>query len=408
MKIIFNKLLGLALPGLVACGGDVRPLEVVREDALDRPLAHSSAAERARFAEGDTGFGRLFREADGLGPLYIRSSCEACHDKGSKGPGLVEKVALVDADGRTPARDQSALRFGHTLRPYTAAGASAPIAAPSTSTQGLVLLTRRVGPSVLGRGYLEAIDDAEIERGMAEQATRSDGVHGRINRVVFHSEANPDTRFHQHQRGQANLIGRFGLKARIRSLDDFTADAFQGDMGMTSPLRPEEPPNPDAQTDDAHPGLDLTADDVNRVADYLRLLEIPARDAEAEAGRAAFLAADCGVCHAPSLRTRPDYPISALAGIEAPVFTDLLLHEMGEAFADGLADESARSSEWRTAPLIGLRFQKTFLHDGRATSIEAAILAHDSPGSEAAASVQKYRNLSPADQALLIRFVSTR
>src|SRR5204862_462561 len=81
--------------------------------------------------------------------------------------------------------------------------------------------------------------DAEIERVAAEEAGRDDGTHGRINHVVYASESNPDTRYHRHAKGDV-VIGRFGLKARIGTLDDFTADALQGDMGITNPLRPGE------------------------------------------------------------------------------------------------------------------------------------------------------------------------
>ena len=76
------------------------------------------------------------------------------------------------------------------------------------------------------------------------------------------------------------------------------------------------------------------------------------------------------------MHTRADYPIAQLADIDAPVFTDMLLHDMGPALADGLTDEKATSSGWRTAPLIGLRFSKVFLHDGRAGNVEEAILQH--------------------------------
>lgn len=412
MKVIINKaarVVAAFLPlGLTAaCGSGTAappPFEVVTEDSSDQPLRGSSELQQAHFIDGDAVFGRPFRPTDGIGPLYIRTACEACHDKAGRGPGVVEKIALVELDGHTPLADQSPLEYGHTLRPYTAGGASTPIRAPATSTVGMLLTSRRVGPSVLGRGYIEAIADAEIERVEAEQAARSDGVHGRINRVRYHSAANPDTSFHRHQLDDTGLIGRFGLKARVAAIDDFTADAFQGDMGITSPLRPSEPANPDHLADDARPGLDLDIDEVNLVAGYVRLLEIPRRAPEAEPGRAPFVAAGCAVCHVPSLKTRADYPIAQLAGIDAPVFTDLLLHDFGPNFADGMTDENAKSSEWRTAPLIGMRFQRSYLHDGRAKTVEEAITLHEG---QAAASVTAFHALSEADRTALITFVSS-
>jgi CxxC motif-containing protein (DUF1111 family) len=107
-----------------------------------------------------------------------------------------------------------------------------------------------------------------------------------------------------------------------------------------------------------------------------------------------------------ALQTRADYPVSALADIAAPVFTDFLLHDMGPALADGVVDGDAGSREWRTAPLIGLRFFSAYLHDGRAHSLEEAVLAHGGEGSEGATSVDRFRGLSPADREQLLRFVA--
>jgi CxxC motif-containing protein (DUF1111 family) len=113
------------------------------------------------------------------------------------------------------------------------------------------------------------------------------------------------------------------------------------------------------------------------------------------------------VCHVPILKTRADYPIPQLANIEAPIFSDLLLHDMGPDFSDGLAEYDAAASEWRTAPLIGLRHLRNYLHDGRAATVEDAILLHDSPGSEAATVAAKYKNLSDSEKQQLLDFVSS-
>jgi CxxC motif-containing protein (DUF1111 family) len=242
----------------------------------------------------------------------------------------------------------------------------------------------------------------------AEQAPSGSAVQGRVNYVSYASQPNTDKRFHDYQPGD-RLIGRFGLKARIASLDDFTADAFQGDMGITSPLRPSEFPNPDGLEDDDKPGVDVGFESVNRRAMYLRLLAIPIRRTSA-AGAELFARAECGACHVPSLRTRADYPVAQLADVDAPIYSDLLLHRMGDNLADGLPaevdiDGDAGSFEWRTAPLIGLRFNRTFLHDGRATSVEEAILQHRGAGSEANPSVAAFEGLTTAERAALIEFV---
>lgn len=380
-------------------------VKLVSDDPVDTPLRAATPAQMDRFAEGDTVFDAVFREPDGIGPLYVRNACGACHESAGRGPGAVSKMALVEADGITPLADQSGLAYGHTERPYLAAGAKTVIAPPTSA--GMVKESKRLGPSLFGRGYIEAIDDAEILRMEAEQKGRDDGIHGRPNRVVYHSQANPDTTYHTHHEGEADLIGRFGFKARVATLDDFTADAFQGDMGITSPLRPVEPLNPDGLTDDGHPGIDTTADKVNAVADYMRLLEIPERFVLSSSGKDLFAEARCSVCHAPALKTRGDYPIKALAGIDAAVYTDLLLHDLGDNLADGLTDESATSRSWKTAPLMGVRHEKGFLHDGRAATVEQAILAHEGPGSEANDSISRFKALSLDQRTALIDFVQS-
>jgi CxxC motif-containing protein (DUF1111 family) len=223
-----------------------------------------------------------------------------------------------------------------------------------------------------------------------------------INRVTFTSVPNPDRSFFDYQQGQSGLIGRFGLKARIATIDDFTADAFQGDMGMTTPMRPVELANPEGLPDDKRAGVDLPIGHVDEVVFYLRRIAIPRRVGLTDRGKKLFARAQCAACHVPSMRTRADYPIPELANIDAPVFSDLLLHDMGAALADGVTDVGATGRLWKTAPLIGLRFYRTYLHDGRAASIEEAVLAHDG---EARESADAFRALSVDDRGALLEYV---
>ncbi|HEY1547883.1 MAG TPA: di-heme oxidoredictase family protein, partial [Kofleriaceae bacterium] len=183
---------------------------------------------------------------------------------------------------------------------------------------------------------------------------------------------------------------------------DFVADAFQGDMGLTTPMRPTELPNPDNLTDDLKPGVDLDIDHVNEIAFYVRRIAIPERVKLTPQGEKLFDQLACSACHVPTMQTRSDYPIPQLAGISAPIYSDLLLHDMGNALADGMVDGGATSAQWRTAPLIGERFAKEFMHDGRAATIEDAILAHAGEAANAAAA---FSALSPANQQLLLDFV---
>ena len=373
-------------------------------DPFDVPIDHATAAELQLFATGDALFGVPLRDADGLGPLYTRTSCGACHATGLRGPGSVQKMVVVLADGVTPSADQSALPFGHTVHPQLTAGATSAVLPPTDASLN-VKVTSRVGPSILGRGYVEAILDSEIERVAVEQAKRTDAIRGRINHVVYASEANTDTRFHSHKKGDV-LIGRFGLKGRIGTLDDFTADALQGDMGITSPLRPLEFANPDGVKDDLKAGIDVTMESINIRSNYVRLTAIPKRESVIN-GAALFAQVKCSACHVPSMRTRKDYPIAAIADTDAIVYTDLLLHDMGTDLADGIVDGEATSRDWRTSPLIGLRFLKTYLHDSRATTLEQAVLMHGGPGSEATEAVALFSALPPSEKATLIAFVGS-
>ena len=396
MKMVFI----LTAAAITACASEDQnqdpPSTIV--NAQDVPIDGLSSTDVARFHAGDDLFDLPFRAPDGLGPYFIRSSCGACHSDGSRGPGLVQKMAIVLADGITASPDQSELPFGHTERQGLTAGAMTPLTAPMVPD---VLVSIRIGPPVFGRGYMEAIDDAEILRVAAEQAQRTDAIHGVVPRATFASVPSGDG-FSSYQTGDT-VIGRFGVKARVATLDDFAADAFQGDMGMTTPMRPVEVANPDGLTDDDRPGVDLDQEHVDKVAFYLRRIAIPKRVGLTDRGAALFAQVQCAACHVPALHTRADYPIAALANIDAPVYTDLLLHDMGDALADGMTDGGATSRAWRTAPLIGLRFSPSlYLHDGRAASVKDAILAH---AGEAQASTAAFTALSQADQDLLVAYV---
>ena len=124
------------------------------------------------------------------------------------------------------------------------------------------------------------------------------------------------------------------------------------------------------------------------------------------AGEALFNRVGCDTCHVPTLHTRADYPIAPLADLDAPVYTDLLLHDMGAALSDGQRDGDAAPSEFRTAPLIGLRFFRSYLHDGRAPTVDDAIRFHGVEGSEASAAAARFEALSAADRVELVRFVT--
>lgn len=345
------------------------------------PLTALTEQELDRFKQGDALFEATIRDSDGLGPLYIRDACAACHAGDGRGPGVVTKAFSVKHDAAITAK---LLPFGPTERPYVSAGAKTPLLAP---TDPALRVVPRLPPAVFGRGYIEAIADQDIEQLAKLAEGRSGSARGRLNRL------------------KDGAIGRFGIKARLATLHDFTADALNGDMGVTSPTRPDEPGGPEGLRDDRKPGVDFTQAQVDLIRDYVRGLQIPERRKLSEHGRALFDSVKCSVCHVPSFTTSVGFPVKALSGVKAEVYTDLLVHDMGEAFSDGLTEEGAGPREFRTAPLIGLRFLPSLLHDGRARSVEAAILAHGESDSEARDSVASFRALSAPDQAELVKFV---
>ncbi len=365
---------------------DAPALRLVTEDPSDAPIAGLDDAALVRFEDGDARFEMPFRDAQGLGPLFVQRACTGCHEDDGRGPGVVRRI--VAADG-------IALPFGDVLRPRTTAGARTPLLAPEHARE-----TVRLPLAVFARGYLEAIPDETLLAAEAAQARGEDGVSGRAARL----DTVDDTA--SIFGATAPALGRFGHKARTATLEGFVADALRGDMGLTSPSRPDELPNPDRLTDDLRPGVDVGGDVVALLAEYVRLLALPRRELDAHArGAALFDEVGCARCHAPSARTRADHPNVALRDVEVALYTDLLLHDMGEGLADGIDEGAATGREWRTAPLIGVRHLRGLLHDGRAATVGDAIAHHASEGSEASASVARYAALSSADQARIVAFV---
>ena len=368
-----------AVLGLAGCEGAPGPISV-SEDPTDVPMAGLTTEETQRFRRGDQLIETAFKDTDGLGPLYIETSCRSCHGKDSRGPGKAERMAIANLDG-TSASDQRALPYGTVIRRHVAAGATHPLLPPDAAP-GLLLSTR-IGPALFARGRIDMIPEQAILDEEARQASLG-FVSGRANHVA-------DGR-----------IGRFGVKARVADLDTFTADAFHGDMGLTSAVFPTEFANPDGLTDDLKPGVDVAGDMIADIAFYIRTLALPKRAGLTERGSELLQQAGCLACHVNTYATRPDASVAALAGIAADLYSDLLLHDMGTEDADGITDFDATGREWKTAPLVGLRFFKSYLHDGRAKTLDEAVRMHAGDGSEANDAVHAYEGLSEPDRALLL------
>jgi CxxC motif-containing protein (DUF1111 family) len=152
---------------------------------------------------------------------------------------------------------------------------------------------------------------------------------------------------------------------------------------------------------------------LERVTFYSSALAVPARrdldDPVVQEGEALFASVGCTACHRETHRTG-DAAIEGLASQVIHAYTDLLLHDMGEGLADGRPDFEASGSEWRTPPLWGIGLTEVvsghtrFLHDGRAHSLEEAILWH---GGEADGARTRFEALTAEQRAALLTFLES-
>ena len=211
-----------------------------------------------------------------------------------------------------------------------------------------VMLSPRVAPAIVGMGLLETIPETDILALADPDDADSDGISGRPNMVW------------DVLKGKLAL-GRFGWKANQPTVEQQTAGAFLGDMGITSTLFPDEN-FPEAQPEClAAPnggGPEIPDDRFAKVVFYTQTLAVPVmrnlEDPRVARGAPLFAEAGCNQCHTPS-HTTGEHSVSAGADQTIYPYTDLLLHDMGEGLADGATDFDASGREWRTPPAVGHR-----------------------------------------------------
>jgi CxxC motif-containing protein (DUF1111 family) len=380
---------------------------------------------------------------DGLGPLFNSRSCAGCHFKDGRGrppefegeapTGFLLRLSLNEQvitgapmpeaiyGGQFQTHSIEGLDHEGDFRiEYTEIVGTYPDGTPYSLHQpiytlenlnygamsGEVLFSPRVANQMIGLGLLEAIPEATLLSHADPNDRDGDGISGRPNIVwdVLNSR---------------QAIGRFGWKANQPHLLQQVAAAFNGDMGITTRLFPQQ--NCTAvQTDclnaisGADPEVEISDDDLLKTVLYASALAVPAqRDSDTQLvqqGRELFEQVQCSACHVPTLQTGLHPTIPALSYQTIHPYTDLLLHDMGDGLADGRPDFEASGSEWRTPPLWGIGLIETvnghtyYLHDGRARSLEEAILWH---GGESEASRDAYMDLSAAERAALLAFLES-
>lgn len=376
--------------------------------------------------------------SDGLGPYYNARSCATCHPAGGQGTPVMAagSAAFIPDPGNggdteleravsaalvihlPPADDGNPL--GVQLQPYAVTGLKPELAVPRVSYSservtlaggesvslrvpdyrvavparaGELRLSPRLAPDLRGVTLLDRIPVAVLENHADPGDADGDGISGRLGR------------------DDSGAVARFGWRAQARDLEDQVARALFLDMGLGSPhypapygdCRPEQTAcrqrAPLPGEENAPPEVSQTVIDL--LLAWLSTLQVAEPAAVSEASREGgrlFRQLGCAGCHV------PDYSIGLEdgPGLIHP-YTDLLLHDMGPRLADRTGNGEVLSSEWRTAPLWGLRDRQYLLHDGRATSPRQAILWH---GGEAAGARQRFRALPADKRARLLEFLN--
>jgi CxxC motif-containing protein (DUF1111 family) len=384
------------LLGLLAVSGLVlaQAQGVLPFQGLGQPLPALTDDQRAAFEAGREEFLKVETPETGLGPIFNGNSCVQCH--AAPAPGGTSGITVTRfgrlVDGRFDPLEEmgGSLLQQHAINP----------AVRETIPPEANVVARRLTTPLFGAGLIEAIPDAAI----IDNARRSqgDGVNGRVHLVVDVTTG-------------TTRIGRFGWKAQQATLLAFSADAYLNEMGITNRFFPaENAPNGNRallaafdRVPDPEDVTDATTgrSDIDAAADFMRLLAPPApapATPSSRAGEAQFSQLGCAACHTPVMQTGPNR-IAALDRKNVPLYSDLLLHDMGP-LGDGIGQGLARPGEMRTAPLWGLRARRQLLHDGRAGTVDAAILAH---AGEATASRDRYARLAPPLRRQLLDFLAT-
>lgn len=373
----------------------------------------------------------------GLGPVYNNNACSNCHHNDGIGlptvatsssallmrisiPGTDEHGGPVSAPGfgqqiqnvaLVGVQPEATVNISYTEIPFTYPdGSKASLRSPTyTLTNPYIalpagyMLSPRFAPPIFGLGLLENVSEATILSFADPVDANGDGVKGHANYVY-----DPYTK--------QTELGRFGLKANAPSLLVQVATAFQQDMGLTSYVQPQKSVYGQSQmaavTDGSKP--DLADSILNAVTFYVRSLAVPARrnvtDPQVMHGEQLFAQINCVSCHVPTMYTDVNVALPYLSHQRIHPYTDMLLHDMGAGLADGRPDYKASGTEWKTPALwgIGLFEQANgtpyYLHDGRARTLEEAILWH---GGEANNSKVAFTKLSKPDRDAVVAFLQS-
>ena len=417
---------------LIRAGGDTS-VNNRTSFAFEDPAPNLSEENLEKHLDGDLEFGNVFVTAPapvnpGLGPLFNNVSCESCHLKNGKANPLfrdpnLRSPALVmvsDPQGEpaVPGGNPPVEGIGNQIQDHAIFGVDPegtihlsweeiPGEYPDGTSYSLrkpvldiilsdgsslgedIQTSMRLPLPVIGLGLLEAISDETLFELSDPDDSDGDGISGRPNMVWNRITSSTE-------------VGRFGRKAGAPNLRMQTARAYAEDMGVS---------NPELTLGDVVP--DITEEQLALATFYVQTLAVPLRDdvddPDVAEGEAIFSDIGCTSCHASLIKTG-EHPIEEVSYQTIQPFTDLLLHDMGEGLADNRPDFQATGREWRTTPLWGIGLtrkilgKESFLHDGRARSLEEAILWH---GGEAERVTGRFKNLPKQKRDNLVKFLNT-
>jgi CxxC motif-containing protein (DUF1111 family) len=409
---------------------------------FQQPAANLSTTELDAHREADKAFGDIFVTAPnfingGLGPVFNQNSCENCHVSNGRSPFPTDANDLrgflmrISIEGSGVHGEPLAVpNFGGQLQTKAIFGKPAEakltwqevaeiktfidgeqikltkpvftIVNPYLAMPNNILMSPRIAPAVIGLGLLEAIKESDI-LGLADpNDVDKDGISGKANRVWDFQK-------------QAFSMGKFGWKAGQPTLLQQTAEAYNQDMGITNPYFKKESSYGQLQSDTLKDDPEIDEMTLKTATFYTQSLAIPQRrnttDLSVINGKKLFLQIKCGSCHNPKFITGQHPEYAFLSNQTIYPYTDLLLHDMGEGLADNRHDYEANGKEWRTPPLWAIGLTKTvggqyanFLHDGRAKTLQEAIMWH---GGEAENSKEAFRKLSKTERENIIKFLES-
>ncbi len=409
------------------------------------------------FLVGNALFERMWEDSsiskniakDGLGPFFSARSCESCHINDGRGhiplTNKEDKISVVIQISQNIEQSNDYIKnidddtyggqisefsvkdvlkeadiiidYKYSLEMYED-GRVVELRRPIIKIDNLnygefnesTTFSARIAQPMIGLGLIEHISDQSLLMNEDIDDTNKDGVSGKANKVW-------------DIRKERLAIGRFGWKAAQPSVYQQTADAFYHDMGLSNKLysnpfnctsKQEECTKAISGNSEEYDDLEVSSDQLDLVTFYSSQLGVPARrsiNAEnVKKGKEIFFALNCNSCHVESFTTGDSGSHANLNNQIIYPYSDFLLHDMGESLSDGVSEFLAQGSEWRTPPLWGIGLTNVvsdeygYLHDGRARTIEEAILWH---GGEAKEIIQNYKKLKKIEVNQLLSFINS-